>query len=477
MNLKKLACILLIAAVIPASYGQGAGPDTGDFPDLHGPGLKPGEHSAGRDNKKPPPRAPIPQVKAPAAAPVKSGVLLDKVVAVVNEGMVTESELEEQTASIRERLAEQKTQLPPDDILRKQVLDRLIIQEIQNQRAKRIGLKVSDEQVNAAMNDIAQRNKLTLAQLPAAIAEQGLDYATYRDNIRREITMQALRQRDVLSKINVTPRELDLYMERMKKMPSDQMQYNVSHILIAVPENGAQTQVDKLAAKAEEIRGRAAANEDFAQLAVANSNSQTALEGGALGWRRGPELPTFLADIVVTLKPGEVSKVLRTPTGFHIIKLNEVRSATGNMIVDQTHARHILMRPNALQDDATVRQKLAGIREKILKGEDFAAFASSMSEDSGSAVNGGDLGWSGPDSFDPEFESRLNALKDNEISEPFHTQFGWHIVQLLGRRKFDTTEDALRDRAFRQLRESKADEETELWLRRLRDEAFVDTDV
>ncbi len=150
---------------------------------------------------------------------------------------------------------------------------------------------------------------------------------------------------------------------------------------------------------------------------------------------------------------------------------------TGNMIVDQTHARHILMRPNALQDDATVRQKLSGIRDKILKGEDFAAFASSMSEDTGSAVNGGDLGWSGPDAFDPEFESRLNALSENEISEPFHTQFGWHIVQLLGRRKFDTTEDAMRDRAFRQLRESKADEETELWLRRLRDEAFVDTDV
>jgi peptidyl-prolyl cis-trans isomerase SurA len=447
MNLKNLATLLLLAAAIPVT--QSAEP-------LSRVGTT---------------------VALPADAATKSGVLLDKVVAVVNDGMVTESELEEQTLSIRDRLAAQKTQLPPEDVLRKQVLDRLIIQEIQFQRAKRIGLKISDEQVNAAMNDIAQRNNLTLAQLPAAIAEQGLDYASYRDNIRREITMQALRQRDVLSKINVTPRELDLYMERMKKLPSDQMQYNVSHILIAVPEDAAQAQVEKLAARAEEVRARAAANEDFAQLAVANSNSQTALEGGALGWRRGPELPTFLTEVVVTLKPGEVSQVMRTPTGFHIIKLNEARSATGNMIVDQTHARHILMRPNALQDDATVRQKLSGIRDKILKGEDFAAFASSMSEDTGSAVNGGDLGWSGPDAFDPEFESRLNALSENEISEPFHTQFGWHIVQLLGRRKFDTTEDAMRDRAFRQLRESKADEETELWLRRLRDEAFVDTDV
>jgi peptidyl-prolyl cis-trans isomerase SurA len=296
MNLNKLPCLLLLALAIPVTWAAAA-PTVGAEPPNAG------------------------------AVPVKSGVLLDKVVAVVNDGMVTESELEEQILTIRERLLSQKTQLPPDDVLRKQVLDRLIIQEVQSQRAERIGLKVTDEQVNAAMADIAQRNNMTLAQLPAAVAQQGLDYAIYRDNIRREITMQALRQRDVLSKISVSPRELDLYLERMKKMPSDQLQYNVSHILIAVPEDGAQTQVDKLAAHAEEIRSRAAANEDFAQLAVANSNSQTALEGGALGWRRGPELPTFLAEIVVTLKPGEVSHVVRTPTGFHIIKLNEVRGA------------------------------------------------------------------------------------------------------------------------------------------------------
>lgn len=412
-----------------------------------------------------------------ASEPEKSGVLLDRVVAIVNEGMVTETELDEQIATIRERLAGQNTQLPPDDVVRKQVLDRLIIQEIQFQRADRVGIKVTDEQVNAAMADIAQRNKLTLSELPAAIAAQGLDYASYRDNIRREITLQGLRQHDVLSKINVTPRELDLYMERVRKMPSEIMQYNVSHILIAVPEDAAQTQVDQLAARADDVRARAIANEDFAKLAVANSNSQTALEGGALGWRRGPELPTFLADVVVGMKSGDVSKPIRTPTGFHIIKLNDVRGAEGSMIQDQTHARHILMRPNALQDDATVRQKLVGIRDRILKGEDFAAFASSMSEDSGSAVNGGDLGWTGPDSFVPEFEKTMNALAENEISEPFRTQFGWHIVQVLGRRKFDTTEEALRNRAFQQLRDSKADEETELWLRRLRDEAFVDTDV
>ena len=411
------------------------------------------------------------------AEPAKSGVLLDRVVAIVNEGMVTESELNEQMAVIRQRLEGQNTQLPPEDIMRKQVLDRLIVQEIQFQRAARIGLKISDEQINGALTDIAQRNNMTLAQLPAAVSAQGMDYASYRDNVRREITLQGLRQRDVLGKINVTPRELELYLERVKKMPSESLQYNVSHILIAVAEDASQSQVEELSRRAEDVHTRAVANEDFAKLAVANSNSQTALEGGALGWRRGPELPTFLAEVVVGMKAGDVSKPLRTPTGFHIIKLNEVRGAEGSMIQNQTHARHILLRPNELEDDATVRLKLVGIREKILNGEDFAAFASSMSQDSGSAVDGGDLGWSGPDTFVPEFDAVIAKLEINEISEPFRTQFGWHIVQLLGRREFDTTEDTLRQRAFQQLRESKADEETELWLRRLRDEAFVDTDV
>jgi peptidyl-prolyl cis-trans isomerase SurA len=281
----------------------------------------------------------------------------------------------------------------------------------------------------------------------------------------------------VLGRINVTPRELDQFLERIKKLPSETDQYNLSHILIAVPQEATQAQIDELAKRADEIYERATGTEDFSRLAVAYSNSQTALEGGSLGWRKGPEIPTFLTEIVVGLKKGQVSKPIRTPSGFHLVKLNDIRSVDGSRIVDQTHARHILIKPNELQDDATVRLKLAGIRERILKGEEFAAFASSMSEDTASSVTGGDLGWNGPGTFVPEFDSAMGALKENEISEPFRTQFGWHIVQLLGRRQFDTTEESLRQRAFQQLRESKADEETELWLRKLRDEAFVDTDV
>jgi peptidyl-prolyl cis-trans isomerase SurA len=421
--------------------------------------------------------APAATTPAPAAAePVKTGKLLDRVVALVSDGVVTQSDLDEQTAMIVERLKEQKTQLPPADVLRKQVLDRLIVQEVQFQRAERIGLKVNDEQVNSALADIAQRNNIALAQLPAALTQQGVDFAGFRDNIRKEITLQMLRQRDVLSKISVTPRELEQFIERLKKLPSEKSEYNLAHILLAIPPDSTQAQVDEIAKRAQDIYERSK-TEDFSRLAVAYSNSQTALEGGALGWRKGPELPTVLAEVVVSLKPGEVSKPLATPSGYHLVKLVAVRSTEGSPIEDQVHARHILMKPNTLQDDATVKQKLSSIRERILKGEDFSAFASSMSEDSSSAVNGGDVGWNGPGTFVPEFESTLASLKENEISEPFHTQFGWHIVQMLGRRQFDTTEESLRQRAFRQLRESKSDEETELWLRRLRDEAFVDTDL
>jgi peptidyl-prolyl cis-trans isomerase SurA len=413
---------------------------------------------------------------APAAPAPKTGVLLDKVVAIVNEGVVTESELTEQLAMISDRLREQNTALPPADVMRKQVLDRLVLQEIQLQRADRIGLKVSDEQLNASLAELAQRNGIALSQLPAALSSQGLDYGAFRDNMRKEITMQSLRQRDVLGRINVTPRELEQFIERMKRLPNEADEYNLSHILLAIPTDATQAQLDEITKRAQDIYERTS-TEDFSRLAVAYSSSQTALEGGALGWRKGPELPTVLAEVVVGLKPGEVSKPLATPTGIHLVKLNDQRSVEGDRIQNQTHARHILIRPNELQDDATVRQKLAGIRQRILNGEDFSVFASSMSEDSTSAVNGGDLGWSGPGAFVPEFESTLAALKDNEISEPIRTQFGWHILQVLGRRQFDTTEETLRQRAFRQLRESKADEETEVWLRRLRDEAFVDTDI
>jgi peptidyl-prolyl cis-trans isomerase SurA len=222
------------------------------------------------------------------------------------------------------------------------------------------------------------------------------------------------------------------------------------------------------------VSSRAKGGEDFAKLALAYSKSQTALEGGALGWRKGGELPTFLTDVIAKLKPGEVSDPLRTPTGYHIIRLNEVRGSDHKQIERQVHVRHILMKTTELADDATTRQKLSVLRERILKGEDFGGLAQTNSEDPGSGAQGGDLGWTGPGTFVPEFESAIAGLKDGDISEPFHTQYGWHIAQVLGRREFDNTDELRRRQAIEAIRASKADEETELWVRRLRDEAYVE---
>jgi peptidyl-prolyl cis-trans isomerase SurA len=403
-----------------------------------------------------------------------SGVLLDRVAATVNEGVVLTSELDEQMLIISERLRAQKLELPPVNVLRQQVLDRLILQELQMQRADRAGIKVSDETLNNAMTDVATSNNIKLADLPAALAAQGIDYAGYRDTVRKELAMQILRQRDVIARINVSPREIDQFLERQKKMPSESNEYNVSHILVAVPQAATPQQLDEAQRRADDVYQKATSGEDFARLAVAYSNSQTALEGGSLGWRKGSELPTFLAEIIAGMKTGDVTKPLRTPSGFHILKLNEMRG-NQQVIVNQVHARHILIKTNELQDDATVQQKLVNIRDRIVnKGELFNAVASVVSEDPGSAAEGGDLGWAGPGTFVPEFERQLAQLQPDEISQPFRTQFGWHIIQLLGRRQFDNTEDMRRQKAFAALRESKADEETELWLRRLRDEAYVE---
>jgi peptidyl-prolyl cis-trans isomerase SurA len=403
-----------------------------------------------------------------------SGELLDRVAATVNEGVVLTSELDEQMAMVVDRLRAQKLDLPPQNVLRQQILDRLVLQELQMQRADRAGIKVSDETLNNALNDVAESNHIKLADLPGALASQGIDYASYRDNIRKELAMQILRQRDVIQRINVSPREIDQFLERQKKMPSESNEYDISHILIAVPQAATPEQAEEAAKKADEVYRKATSGEDFGRLAVAYSNSQTALEGGHLGLRKGTELPTFFGDAIATMKAGDVSKPIRTPSGFHIIRLNEIKGSA-QVIQNQVHARHILIKTNELQDDATVQQKLQAIRDRILnKGENFAAVASVVSEDPGSASDGGDLGWAGPGTFVPEFEKQLAQLQPDEISQPFRTQFGWHIIQLLGRRQFDVTDDQRRQRAFAALRESKADEETELWLRRLRDEAYVE---
>lgn len=403
-----------------------------------------------------------------------SGELLDRVAATVNEGVVLQSELDEELLIVTQRLKAQKLELPPTNVLRQQVLDRLVVKELQMQRANRAGIKVSDEVLNNAMSDLAKQNKIPLAELPNALASEGIDYAGYRDSVRKELALQTLIRRDVIGRINVTPREIDQFLERQKKMPSDANSYDISHILIAVPQAATPDQLDEAQKRADDVYRRATSGEDFAGLALSYSNAQTALEGGSLGTRKGSELPTFLAEPIVTMKAGDITKPIRTPSGFHIVKLNAVKG-DGQVIVNQVHARHILIKPDELQDDATVQQKLLSIRDRILnKGENFSAVASVVSQDPGSAADGGDLGWFAPGQYVPELDRQAAQLQPDEISQPFRTQYGWHILQLLGRRQFDTTDDVRRQRAFMALREAKADEETELWLRRLRDEAYVE---
>jgi peptidyl-prolyl cis-trans isomerase SurA len=402
------------------------------------------------------------------------GVMLDRVAAVVNDGVVLSSELDEQIVAVTERMRAQKLELPPQNVLRQQVLERLVLEQIEMQRAEKAGMKIPDEALNNALQEVAQQNHIELSKLPEALASQGIDYPSYRISMRKELTLSLLRQRDVLQHISITPHEIDQYLEKQKTAPSEANEYNVSHILIAVPQAATPNELDTAGKRADEVFQRAKAGEDFAKLAVAYSNSQDALEGGALNWRKGTELPTFLTDVVMKLKPGEVAQPLRTPTGFHIVRLNDMRGGTQQAMVSQVHVRHILMKTNELADEATVRQKLTDLRARILKGEDFAGLAKITSEDPGSASEGGDLGWTGPGSFVPDFEQNVAALKEKEISEPFKTPYGWHIVQLLGRREFDNTDELKRKHAVDEIRASKADEETELWLRRMRDEAYVE---
>jgi peptidyl-prolyl cis-trans isomerase SurA len=328
--------------------------------------------------------------------------------------------------------------------------------------------------LNGTLADIAKRNNMPFDQLPQSLAQEGIDYRDFRDDIRKQMTIQLLRQRDVLGRINVSPRELETFLARQQSAPDRNAEYNVSHILISVPVSATPEQIQTRDARAREAFEKARAGEDFAQLAVTYSDSSTNIEGGSLGWRRGAQLPSIVGEQISRMQAGDVSEPIRTPSGFHIFRLNEVRGGLQQSVQSQVRARHILLQTNELEDDQTLRQRLSAIRERVLKGEDFAAIAAVTSQDPGSAADGGDLGWAPPGAYAPEFAKQVETLSENEISQPFQSEYGWHIVQLLGTRMHDVTDDMRRQQAFAQLREAKAEEETELWLRRLRDEAFVD---
>ena len=402
------------------------------------------------------------------------GQLLDRIAAIVNSGVVMQSQLNDRVQQVVAELKAQGLTAPPQSVLRKQVLNSLILQQVQLQQDRQDGIAISDDTLNAALQSVAARNGIAFANLPSALAQQGINYADYREQMRDQLTIGLLRERDVLQRIVVTPRQIDQFLAHEAKEPTAGEEYNVSHILIAVPPNATPAELGAAQKLADKVDALAKEGKNFAKLAVTYSNSGDALKGGDLGWRKGIDLPTFLTHVVPKLQSGQVSAPIRTPSGFHIVKLNNIRRQEHKDIIEQVHVRHILLIPNALQDNATVHARLEKIRKEILAGKvKFSVIAASISKDPGSASKGGDLGWQSPSFFTKRFAAAIAKLKVGQISQPFQTRYGWHLAQLLGRRQYDETKEMKRLHAMEAIRASRAEEDTELWLQRLRDDAYV----
>ena len=420
-------------------------------------------------------------IVALSAAPViaaeelsENGEFLDGVAAIVNEGVVLKSQMRDQLAMIMRQADAQQIQLPPANILQDQVLERLIVSEVQLQRAERIGLQVSDQMLNQAIARIANQNSVRLEDMPALLAKDGIKYSDFRRELRDEITLEQLRRIDVGQRINVTPREIEQCITDLEDNVVVNSDYSLSHILISLPEAASAVQIEETQAKIDDIYQQIRDGADFRAMAVRYSNGPTALEGGALGWMPGEQVPTLFIDVIPTLEAGEVSEPFRSASSFHLVKVNEFRSALQRSEVNQVKARHILVTPNEIIDDETARQRLDDALTRIKGGEDFGELAKLLSDDSGSANVGGDLGWAEAGTFVPEFESMLDSLAIGEISGPFRSPFGWHIIEVLERRVYDNTEDEKKRRCDLRIRNDKMEEETQLWMRRLRDEAYVD---
>ena len=403
-----------------------------------------------------------------------TGVPLDGVVAVVNEGIVTRSALARQVESITKRAREQEMQLPPADVFEGQVLERLIVEEVQMQRAERVGIVISDQMLNGAITQVATEAGVKFEDLPELLAQDGIRYSDYRNELRRQLTMDQLRRIEVMGRIAVSTREIDHCLADLDDNAVINSDYNLSHILISIPDSATGAEILESEEEANLVYQEIQDGADFSEMAVRHSDSQAALEGGALGWLKGSELPTLFFDIMDTLEAGQVSPPVRNVSGFHIVKINELRSANQHSEIEQTNVRHILIIPNEIIDDATARQRLQEAGERIEAGEDFAELAKLMSDDPGSVNEGGDMGWTNPGTFVPEFEEVAKNAEINVVSAPFRSQFGWHILEVLGRRTYDNTEDIKRNSCVNRIRNSKLSNETELWVRRLRDEAYVE---
>jgi len=397
---------------------------------------------------------------------------LDRIVVVINDGVVLQSEVDRAMELGKRQLAERKIALPPDTVLRGQVLERLVLTRVQTQRAQEAGIRVDDRELNEVLSNLAAQNKMTLSQFAEAIRKEGMEYTALREQIRDEIIINRLRAREIEQRVLVTDQDIDLFLANQNRL--DQTEYRVSHILVAVPDGASSAARIKARAKAEELLKRLQAGEDFAQIAIANSDGQQALAGGDLDWRAGSSLPELFADAVQNLKKGETSPLLENASGFHILKLTDQRGGDERKTITETQAAHILLQPNALRDEEQTRQQARALHDRIKKGEDLGEIAKKVSDDTGSKATGGDLGWQPAGVFAPEFEKAIEALQPGEVSAPFRTSFGWHIAKVVERRTRDTTDQTRRARARAAIQNRKAAEEYDMWLRRLRAEAYVE---
>ena len=404
---------------------------------------------------------------------VLADVPLDRIVAVVDDDVVMKSELEEKVRTVIKQLQEQNTNPPPLSIIEKQVLDRMILNKLQLQLASHTGIRVDDETLNRTISNIASENNLSLAQFREILEQDGYKYEKFREDIRNEITISRLKQRAVDNRVTVTEREIDNLLKNQEIQGNTHTEYLLSHILIATPEAASPEEIEQSKLVANKVLNDLADGQDFAELAAAISDGQQALDGGNLGWRKLEQIPTLFTDYVTKMEKGDVSGLIQSPSGFHIIKLSDIKS-TESHIVTQTHARHILIIPNDVIPEKEVITRLEQLKIRIDGGDDFGQLAQANSEDPVSAVEGGDLGWRSEGDLVPEFEQEMNALKEGEVSKPFKTPFGWHIVQVLGRREINNAADMKRSKAREIIRNRKIEEAHQNWLRSLRDEAYVE---
>lgn len=416
--------------------------------------------------------AAAPAVHAQGTKP-RAIVTVDRIIAVVNDEIITQKELAARVDFALRQLRQQGTPPPPREVIERQLLERLIGDRVQMQHARDIGLRVDNAELDKAMERIAADNKLSVAQMRATLERDGVPFDKFREDIRSEITLARLREREVAQKIVITESEIDNFIQNQQAQPGQGDEFNVSHILVSVPENASPEQLQARRARAEEALAQIRGGADFRQVAAAFSDAPEALQGGLLGWRKSDRLPTLFLDALRALQAGQLSELLRSPNGFHILRLNERRGGQAPIMVQQTRARHILIKTNELVSETEARNRMLVLKERLDNKADFAELARAHSEDT-SASRGGDLGWLNPGDTVPEFEQAMNALKPGQISAPVRSPFGWHIIEVMERRTQDMTREGQRMNARQALRERKTDEAYQEWVRQLRDRAYIE---